>query len=157
MTNDLSNSDPSAEYQHYLTGFTEKRPATDDEITAFKERRNVNFKAKPSCSGLDSDAGCSSESTPEFLYYTNNCVSYPIATSGLFNITTINSAITYYVDGDGDVNCDQYEDDLQSMIDTVIASTGPVYDIFASVYLVSSCRERSYANYIVFELEILLP
>lgn len=143
-----------AKIEPLLGVFTEKRPATQEEIDALN--RENGFASRASCS-LDSDAGCSADSTAEFLFYTNNCVTYPTPSFGGFYVTTTLAAISYYVDGDTDVNCDHYEDDLQNMIDNVIASTGPVWNINASVYYVSPCNERSSQNFIVFELTLFTP
>lgn len=134
--------------------YTEKRSATDKEIYELDQR--MSFSKKSGCS-LDSDAECSNESSQEFLRYVNECVDYPAPPFGGFFVTTTLAAISYYVDGDGDVNCDNYEDDLQSMIDNIISSTGPVWNIQANINMVSSCNERSRQNFIVFELTIFTP
>ncbi len=158
----INDSDPTSgdslpiEIQELIGNFSEKRAASDDEIEAFHNRR-ANLTLKRSCS-LHSDASCSDESTAEFLYYVENCVTYPLPASGGYNLVNTRGAISYYVDGDGDVNCDNYEDDLQDMIDNVIAEVGgSAWDIVPTVYRVSSCNERSRNNYIVFDLEVWVP
>lgn len=161
QTNELGavSGDPlPVEIQELIGKVSERRAATNDEIEAFKNRRsNVGLTQKTTCN-LDSDASCSSDSTPEFLYYVENCVTFPIPSSGGFNIVNTKAAISYYVDGDGDVNCDHYEDDLQTMINGVIDQFGGyAWDIIPSVYRVSSCDERSGSNYIVFDLEVMVP
>ncbi len=154
-----TQGDLPAEIQELIGKFTEKRKATSEEIAAFqKENSEVSLSQKIMSCSLDSDAGCSSESTPEFLFYVSNCVTFPLPTSGGFNITYTRAAISYYVDGDGDVNCDNYEDDLQAMIDGVVSSVGgSAWAIYPSVYLVSPCNERSNSNFIVFDLEVWVP
>ncbi|TCI94262.1 hypothetical protein [Tenacibaculum sp. M341] len=142
-----------SEIEPLLGVFTEKRQATEQEIADFDNGVSIT---KSSCS-LDSDAECSRESTAEFLRYANNCITYPVPPFGGFYTTTTLAAISYYVDGDGDVNCDNYEDDIQNMINNIINTTGPVWNIQAEVYQVSPCNERSRSNYIVFELTILTP
>ncbi len=161
QTNELGSTsgDPlPVEIQESIGKFSERRAASNDEIEAFKNRQdNANSTQKMSCS-LDSDASCSSDSTPEFLHYVQNCVTFPLPSSGGFNIVNTKAAISYYVDGDGDVNCDHYEDDLQTMINGVVNQVGGyAWEIIPSVYLVSSCNERSGANYIVFDLEVWVP
>ncbi len=157
-TESISGDPLPVEIQELIGKVSERRAASNEEIEAFKNRKeNLDLAQKTSCS-LDSDASCSSVSTPEFLYYVTNCVTFPLPSSGGFNIVNTKAAISYYVDGDGDVNCDHYEDDLQAMIDGVISQVGgSAWDITPSVYLVSSCNERSGANYIVFDLEVLTP
>ncbi|UOB17611.1 hypothetical protein [Abyssalbus ytuae] len=156
---ETNSSDLPAEIEALLGTFTQKRIASEEEMIKFNEFKantKSNLAAAVGCS-LDSDAGCSSESTAEFLHYVQNCVTYPTPPFGLLNITHTYAGISYYVDGDTDVNCDNYEDDLQAMIDQVISVTGPAYNIIPTVYHVSPCNERSSNNFIIFDLEIWLP
>ncbi len=152
--NDDTSVSEFRQFEPILGIFTKKRPATDIEITNLDAKSKV---AKFTGCSLDSDAECSNESSSEFLGYVNNCVNYPTPPFGGFYVTNTLAAISYYVDGDGDVNCDNYEDDLQNMIDNVISTTGPVWNIDANIHFVSSCNERSGQNFIVFELTIFSP
>ncbi len=143
------------EIQALVGTFSEKRPATNEDIEAFQSQKATVTKA--SCS-LHGDASCSSQSTAEFMRYLRNCIHFTLPSSGGFNIITTRGAISYYVDGDGDVNCDHYEDDLQNMIDSIVTQLGgAVWSITPSVYQVSPCNERSRSNFIVFDLEIMTP
>lgn len=148
----------SVEIQELIGKYSEKRAASVDEIENFKNRQeNADVVQRMSCS-LDADAACSYESTAEFLYYVTNCVTFPLPSSGGYSLVNTRAAISYYVDGDGDVNCDDYEDNLQAMINNVIAQVGgSAWDIIPSVYYVSSCKERSGSNFIVFDLQVWVP
>lgn len=136
----VEESELSSEIQEMLNVSLEKRVATETEIAAYRNALTNRFSGKNSCS-LDSDAECSSESTSEFLFYVDNCATYALPEFGGFNMEFKRAAISYYVDGDGDVNCDNYEDDLQNMIDNVIAQVGGfAWDVIPSVYMVTPCN-----------------
>ncbi len=117
----------TTENLYELVGTTTTRQATQEEL----DKLTQNPTERISCT-LSSDIDCG-DSPSSFEGYVQNCTTYPkIWPPTGATIETYKSMI-YYVDSDGDINLDQYQDDAQDHVDELVNTYGSAAFITADV------------------------
>ncbi|MDY8136556.1 hypothetical protein [Aquimarina sp. 2201CG5-10] len=118
-----------------LVGTVEHRTASEKELSALKKPTT-----RANCT-LHGDEGCSDDSRSEFERYVRECTTYPRTWPPSGTVSTYYKSMIYYVDGDGDINLDHYQDDLQAHVDQIISSVGSAAFISANIVF-WQCNER---------------
>ncbi|MFA0963564.1 hypothetical protein AB9P05_17300 [Roseivirga sp. BDSF3-8] len=104
-----------------LVGTVEYGTATAEDLARIPAPGST-ANAALSCN-LNSDIGCS-EARPSVVYYIETCANYSRTWPPTGGTATYYKSFIYYVDGDDDINLDQYEDDIQLHVDQIIAAEG---------------------------------
>ncbi|WP_024769399.1 hypothetical protein [Aquimarina macrocephali] len=117
-----------------LVGTVEHRQATAEELSKL-----VPTQAKANCT-LHGDEGCSDDASSEFERFVKECTTYPRIWPPTGAVSTHYKSMIYYVDGDGDINLDHYQDDLQAHVNQLTSSAGAAF-ISANIVF-WTCNER---------------
>ncbi|SEK38701.1 hypothetical protein SAMN04487910_0406 [Aquimarina amphilecti] len=117
-----------------LVGTEEQRIATAEELSKIPA-----IIEKAGCT-LSGDEGCSDNASSEFERYVRECTTYTKnwPPSGVVN--TYFRSMVYYVDGDSDINLDNYQDDLQAQVLQVVGSGGAAFVDADIIYW--ECNDR---------------
>ena len=105
-----------------LVGTEETRTATAKELSMLSP---VDFD-KVNCT-LHGDEGCSEDSRSEFERYVRECTSYTRNWPPNGTVNIYYRSLIYYVDGDGDINLDHYQNDLQTQVTSIVGSGGAAF------------------------------
>ncbi len=118
-----------------LVGTVEHRQATEEELSKLIPAE----EAKANCT-LHGDKGCTDNAESEFERYVKECTSYPRVWPPSGAVSTHYLSMIYYVDGDGDINLDHYQDDLQAHVTQLTSTEGASFISAEIVYW--TCDER---------------
>ncbi len=98
-----------------LVGKVEHRKANANELGTLEQPTT----SKANCT-LGRDADCSDGRQSSFERFVKDCTTFPRTWPPTGNVTTFYKSMIYYVDSDGDINMNNYQDDLQAHVDQII-------------------------------------
>ncbi len=139
---EIENNIEAVETNPYseLIGTEKSRVATDKELNRVNYLTSLKVN-KANCT-LSGDEGCTDNARSEFVRYIRECSQYPRVWPPAGAVNTYYRSMIYYVDGDGDINLDNYQDDLQAHVDEFVTPSNPAAFVEGNI-LFFTCNERA--------------